>query len=42
LRKCGLDVFVVCNEKGNGDFYGLSPFNSHNSEVLLRYSTCAV
>jgi glycosyltransferase involved in cell wall biosynthesis len=39
LRKCGLDVFVVCNEKGNGDFYGLSPFNSHNSEVLLNAVT---
>ena len=36
LRKLGLDVFVVCNEKGNGDLYGLSPFNSHNSEVLLN------
>jgi hypothetical protein len=35
LRKFGLDVFVVCNEKGSGDFYGLSPFNPHNSEVLL-------
>ena len=35
LRKLGLDVFVVCNEQGNGDLYGLSPFNSHNSEVLL-------
>ena len=35
LRKFGLDVFVICNEKGNGDFYGLSPSNSQNSDVLL-------
>ena len=39
LRKLGLDVFVVCNEKGNGDFYELSPFNSRNSEVLLNTLT---
>jgi glycosyltransferase involved in cell wall biosynthesis len=39
LRKVGLDVFVVCNEKGNGEFYGLSPLNSHNSEVLLNAVT---
>jgi glycosyltransferase involved in cell wall biosynthesis len=39
LRKLGLDVLVVCNEKGNGDFYGLSPSNSQNSEVLLNAVT---
>src|ERR1051325_12248144 len=39
LRKVGLDVFVLCNEKGNGEFFGLSPFNSRNSEVLLNAVT---
>jgi glycosyltransferase involved in cell wall biosynthesis len=36
LRKFGLDVYVACNEYGNGDFSGLSPTNKQNSEVLLR------
>ncbi len=36
LQKLGLNVFVVCNEKGNGDIYGLSPSNTHNSDVLLK------
>jgi glycosyltransferase involved in cell wall biosynthesis len=36
LRKLDLDVYVVCNECGNGDFYGLSPTNTQNSEVLLK------
>ena len=25
LRKIGIEILVVCNDKGNGDFYGLSP-----------------
>lgn len=36
LRKLGLDVYVVCNEKGKGDYYGLSPYNEHNSDVLSK------
>jgi glycosyltransferase involved in cell wall biosynthesis len=36
LRKIGYDVYVVCNEKGDGQFFGLSPYNSHNSDVLLK------
>lgn len=36
LRKAGLEVYVVCNEKGKGDFYGLSPYNKHNSDVLSK------
>jgi glycosyltransferase involved in cell wall biosynthesis len=36
LRKSGLDVYIACNEYGDGDFYGLSPTNKQNSEVLLR------
>ncbi|HEY7228665.1 MAG TPA: glycosyltransferase [Nitrososphaeraceae archaeon] len=36
LRNEGLEVSVVCNEDGNGDFIGISPYNRHNSEVLLE------
>jgi glycosyltransferase involved in cell wall biosynthesis len=36
LRKLGLDICVICNEKGKGDYYGLSPYNAHNSDVLLK------
>jgi glycosyltransferase involved in cell wall biosynthesis len=36
LQKLGLDIYVVCNEKGKGDYYGLSPYNPHNSDVLLK------
>jgi glycosyltransferase involved in cell wall biosynthesis len=35
LRNLGLDVYVVCNEHGKGDFYGLSPTNKLNSETLM-------
>lgn len=35
LRKNEIDVFVVCNEKGKGDFGGISPSNEYNSDVLL-------
>jgi glycosyltransferase involved in cell wall biosynthesis len=31
-----LDVYVVCDEKGNGQYSGLSPKNPHNSDVLLK------
>ena len=36
LRKEGLELLVVCNECGEGDFSGISPCNTNNSEVLLR------
>jgi glycosyltransferase involved in cell wall biosynthesis len=36
LQKLGLEVYVACNENGKGDFYGLSPTNPQNSQVLLR------
>lgn len=36
LQKLGLDVYIVCNEKGKGDYYGLSPYNENNSDVLLK------
>ncbi|MGC2381965.1 MAG: glycosyltransferase family 4 protein [Nitrososphaeraceae archaeon] len=37
LRNIGThDVYVVCNEKGAGDFFGLDPTNEHNSDILLE------
>jgi glycosyltransferase involved in cell wall biosynthesis len=36
LRKLGLEVSVVCNEKGEGDYLGLSPYNDDNSDVLSK------
>lgn len=36
LEKLGLNVYVVCNEKGKGYFHGLSPTNKYNSDVLLN------
>jgi glycosyltransferase involved in cell wall biosynthesis len=30
------DVYVVCSEKGDGDFYGLEPTNEYNSDILLE------
>ena len=36
LRNEGMEVSVVCNEHGNGDFIGISPYNRHNSDVLIK------
>ncbi|MDQ4074376.1 MAG: glycosyltransferase, partial [Thermoproteota archaeon] len=36
LIKSGQEVFVVCNEKGNGDYKGLSPTNKDSSELLSK------
>ena len=36
LRREGVQVFVVCNEDGNGDLNGISPKNQDNSIVLLN------
>ncbi len=36
LRKDGLDVYVVCDEKGDGQYSGISPKNPRNSDVLLK------
>ncbi len=36
LRSEGMQVFVVCNEDGSGDYSGISPNNQNNSEVLLK------
>jgi hypothetical protein len=36
LRRERVQVFVVCNEDGNGDYNGISPKNQDNSKVLLN------
>ena len=36
LRNEGLKVSVVCNEAGSGDYTGISPYNRHNSDVLIK------
>jgi glycosyltransferase involved in cell wall biosynthesis len=38
LRKTGdgIEVDVVCNEEGDGEFAGISPTNERNSDVLIK------
>lgn len=36
LRKMGVQVLVVSNEQGDGDYKGISPYNKNNSAVLLE------
>jgi glycosyltransferase involved in cell wall biosynthesis len=36
LKRIGVDMYVACNEKGAGNFSGLSPKNTENSEFLLK------
>jgi glycosyltransferase involved in cell wall biosynthesis len=36
LQKQGLEVYVACDYKGDGNFSGIYPENKQNSEVLLR------
>jgi glycosyltransferase involved in cell wall biosynthesis len=35
LKRQGLEVYVACDNRGKGDFVGLSTNNIHNSEILL-------
>ena len=35
-RGTGIEVEVVCNEDGEGNFRGISPSNERNSDVLLK------
>jgi glycosyltransferase involved in cell wall biosynthesis len=39
LKRIGIDMFVVCNEKGAGNFSGLSPKNTQNWEALLKITS---
>jgi glycosyltransferase involved in cell wall biosynthesis len=36
LMQLGCEVYIACNEKGHGQFGGLSPTNVQNSDVLLK------
>lgn len=36
LKNEGMQVFVVCNKDGKGDYDGISPKNQDNSNVLLK------
>jgi glycosyltransferase involved in cell wall biosynthesis len=36
LKGIGVDMYVASNEKGAGNFSGLSPKNTDNAEVLLK------
>ena len=36
LRSSNLDVRVVSDTHGSGDYQGLSPYNKRNSELLLN------
>ena len=36
LNKLGIEVQVLSNENGHGDFFGLSPNNTKNYSVLLK------
>jgi glycosyltransferase involved in cell wall biosynthesis len=36
LKNQGVEVRVVCNEDGQGDYFGISPLNPDNSEILLK------
>jgi glycosyltransferase involved in cell wall biosynthesis len=35
LKRQDVDVYVVCDKQGTGDFVGLSPANIHNSDILF-------
>jgi glycosyltransferase involved in cell wall biosynthesis len=36
LQKSGLEVYVACDDKGNGQYPAISPTNNLNSQILLR------
>ena len=36
LLGLGINVHVICDEKGDGDYSGIYPKNPHNSDVLLN------
>ena len=35
LKKLGVKVSVLCNEKGGGDYIGINPKNENNSKIIL-------
>jgi glycosyltransferase involved in cell wall biosynthesis len=36
LKRHGVEVYVACDNRGKGDFVGLSPNNIYNSKILLN------
>jgi glycosyltransferase involved in cell wall biosynthesis len=36
LQNCDLEMHVLCDDKGNGNFSGISPANEQNSQILLK------
>jgi glycosyltransferase involved in cell wall biosynthesis len=36
LQKLGLEVDVICSDKGSGNFSGISPGNEQNSYILSK------
>lgn len=36
LKKLGINAYIACNERGEGDFFGLDASNKENSRTLLR------
>jgi glycosyltransferase involved in cell wall biosynthesis len=36
LRRIGFEVYIACNGRGRGQFFGLSVNNPQNSDVLLK------
>ncbi len=36
LERLGIEVDVLCNDKGKGDYHGLSPTNQNNSDLIMK------
>lgn len=36
LKKLGVGVYIACNEKGAGDYFGLDATNPQNSDILMK------
>jgi glycosyltransferase involved in cell wall biosynthesis len=36
LRKYNIEINVLCNDEGNGDFKGISPFNKNNWKIIYE------
>jgi len=36
LKRLGIHVYIACNERGKGDFFGLDALNKENFSILLR------
>ena len=36
IKKADCEVLVLCDQKGNGDYKGVSPFSEDNSDIILK------